>query len=378
MRADEVRDVFESVEAHPSPRFSEALLARLRADYLRADLDASRDSAHVTLEPILIDLLHEEPRVGHRRRPERPNRPWRQRRVAVAATAAAVIVAASVFVFTVSGDDLVVTPTQGPVSTTVPSLPLSALPDGLNGLPPIGAAPSTPKTGDLLASLPIPIWVYEDGRVLSARWTTYDDWTGILEQRLTPEGVELVRAEILALEPLRSPLGDLVDCRAGLGNYGYEDGGRLVCERPGDATSLYPDSPQYQRLSELQFGAPSWLPANAWADPEPKPYVPSTYQIRIHSTANAPTDASAMLAALPPDAGELLTVPTQCPVLGVMASPNTMCFKVSTEEARQVGTAVGITGPHGYEQAVRTQRGSYSIEFLPYLPHDAPVWCCGG
>ena len=61
-----------------------------------------------------------------------------------------------------------------------------------------------------------------------------------------------------------------------------------------------------------------------------------------------------------------------------------MCFKVRTEEARQFGTAVGITGPYVNEQGLDRkgfpmgQFGSYFISFLPYLPHEAPVWCCGG
>ena len=258
-----------------------------------------------------------------------------------------------------------------------PSAPFSAIPPRrVKGLPPAAATPSTPATGQLLSTLPIPIWVYEDGRVISARWTTHNDWTGFLKQRLTPEGVELVRAEILALEPVEN-------CRYGLGNYGYGDGSRTVCESPG-ARSMYSDDPQYLRLSELQYGAPSWLPASAWLDPEPKPYVPSTYQIQISTMWDGdqpppPIDPSALLAALPPEAAELLTVPTQCPVgPGYDPNPNTMlCFKVRTEEARQVGTVVGITEPSVNEQGDSGTPmggfGSYFIGFLPYLPHEAPV-----
>ena len=311
MRADEVRAVFESVDAQPSAMFSEALLAQLRADYLRADLDASRDTHQLTLEPILIDVLHDEPGVGHEHRPERPDRPGSRRRlIAVAAAAAAVIVAAVVFVRTANDDGagVNVPAGPGPTATTNPPPARPPLPDGLQGLPPVGATPSTPATGQLLAGLPIPIWVYEDGRVISARWTTPFHWTGLLEQRLTPEGVELVRAEIQRIEPLQ-------DCRVGFGNYGYADGDRTVSETPIGAATLGdpPDMcelPQYQRLSELQYGARSWLPASAWADSVPKPYVPSSYQIQINSI-----DAPAVLAALPPDAAALLNAPTQCPAL---------------------------------------------------------------
>jgi hypothetical protein len=300
---------------------------------------------------------------------------------AAAAAAAALIVGAAVIVRTVSDDGVEVIAPAGPAATTNPPPSPPPLPDGLKGLPPAGATPSTPATGQLLATLPIPIWVYEDGRVISARWTTHDDWTGFLEQRLTPEGVELVRAEILALEPLPWNSARGANCHFSGGNYAYTDGERIVCESPG-GTSLYRQDPQFLRLSELQYGAPSWLPASAWADPEPKPYVPSTYQIRISSRSDTdeappPIDASAMRAALPPEAAELLTVPTQCP-----AGP-TMCFKVSTEEARQLRTAVGITWPSWNDRGGDNGTplgvfGGYYISLVPYLPHDGPAWCCGG
>jgi hypothetical protein len=282
-----------------------------------------------------------------------------------AAAAAALLVGAGVLVQRTSNDRVRTRPPAGPASTTTTTRP--PLPAGLIGLPAEGAAPSTPETGQLLATLPIPIWVYEDGRVISARWTTYDDWTGYLEQRLTPEGVELVRAEILALGPLE-------ECRTGAGNYGYADGSRIVGESPGNR-NLCGNLSQYQRLSELQYGAPSWLPASAWADPVPKPYVPSTYQFQISPAADVP----AMLEDLPSEAAELLTRSTEC---GFLANGSSwVCFEVSTEEARQVAATLGISQPpYGYPWAItwEGQFGFYHVVLLPYLPHHAPVWCCGG
>jgi hypothetical protein len=148
---------------------------------------------------------------------------------------------------------------------------------------------------------------------------------------------------------------------------------------------LYRPDPQYERLSELQFGAKSWLPTSAWLDPQPKPYVPSMYQVQIVS--DVPIDAPAVLAALPPQAAQLLTVPTPCPAgPGSSAiSPLALCFNVRTEEARQVATAAGITGPTVNEQGRVVDMGtpggqfeSYWIRLLPYLPHNAPVECCWG
>jgi hypothetical protein len=321
----------------------------------------------------------------------------------VAAAAIAVVLVTGGVVLALSRDDTanVVVPAgsapapAGPdgEATLDPPAPRPPLPDGLTGLPPEGAPPSTPATGQLVAPLPIPIWVYEDGRVISARWTTHRSWTGFLEQRLTPEGVELVRAEILALEPLDNCLG-------GLGNYGYVDGSRDLCESPGGPTSLYVQHPQYQRLSELQYGAPSWLPASAWADPEPKPFVPSTYQITISTISDFPAqpwrapsiDSTAMLAALPPVAAGQLTSAAPCPDHFFKHSTGqaSVCFTVTTEAAQHFGTAVGVTegrtswitlggppvaGDGGNPAGVFAR---YLIQFDPYLPHQAPVACCMG
>jgi len=87
---------------------------------------------------------------------------------------------------------------------------------GFIGLPPEGATPSSPASGELEifywghgdpGDKPgdgprVMAWVYADGRLIS--WRTGSDLpesanplsTGFLEQRLTPEGVELLRSEV--------------------------------------------------------------------------------------------------------------------------------------------------------------------------------------
>ena len=98
---------------------------------------------------------------------------------------------------------------------------------GFIGLPPEGATPSTPE-GELVVSISrvrhtgharrvdrlssarstgcrrsASCWVLADGRLI---WQKYEDLpeganslsTGLLEQRLTPEGVELMRSEATA------------------------------------------------------------------------------------------------------------------------------------------------------------------------------------
>ena len=87
---------------------------------------------------------------------------------------------------------------------------------GIVGLPPVGAAPSTPKKGELVFSFVFAhtggdpgrfsVRVYADGRLVSERigdpslapTDEHRNSTGLLERRLTPEGVELVRAEVVS------------------------------------------------------------------------------------------------------------------------------------------------------------------------------------
>ncbi len=87
---------------------------------------------------------------------------------------------------------------------------------GAIGLPPVGASPSVPEHGELLATLTarpgtrfpgsfVPVHqirVYSDGRVVWRREDRPGPATGVatgyLEQRLAPEGVELLRSELLS------------------------------------------------------------------------------------------------------------------------------------------------------------------------------------
>jgi hypothetical protein len=325
--------------------------------------DTSRGAERPTLdedEPIVY-LIDEQQRAG-RGREKRSGR-----RVAIAAAAAvALIVGATVLVRNTNQADIDVvdqTPST-PVPTTTTTRP--PLPKGLTFLPPEGATPSTPDSGQLLASLPMPIWIYEDGRVISARFPNHNEWTRFLEQRLSPSGVELVRAEILALEP--GP-----DCGAGMGNYGYLDGARTVGETPGNA-NLCNTRPQNARLAELPYGGSSWLPASAWLDPEPKPYVPTRYHLEIDNPVPSPVDTEALLATISPEVGSLLTRPTQCPFGD--ASAFATCFEVTTDEARDVAAALGVSSATGHFRT--SDDREYAMWIGPYLPHGTPVFCCGG
>ena len=85
----------------------------------------------------------------------------------------------------------------------------------LAGVPPRGTHASTPTTGKLMLSFnlersPHLIWnVYADGRVIWQQWSSSGDPTviprgarmidtGFVQQRLTPQGLQLLRAKILS------------------------------------------------------------------------------------------------------------------------------------------------------------------------------------
>ena len=116
----------------------------------------------------------------------------------------------------------------------------------ITGLPPAGAVPSTPKTGNLVAQFTESqvgrVYVYADGRVI---W--YRVGSSMFERRLTPDGVDLVRSG--AVHP----------------------GGFLTS---------------------------SQVPASAWADPEIRAYVPATYAV-CHGGRHRLLEASRVVGQLP-------------------------------------------------------------------------------
>ena len=366
MHPDDVRELFACIDAEPRAAFSDALLTRLQSEHASVGHLPTGGAEPSMPPPILLHLDSDPVPRALDRRAVAPRR-QRSRVVAAVAAAAALIVAGVVVTMRDDDVDLENPPADQP-STTVPP---SALPEGLHALPPEGADPSLPVTAELLAELPMPIWVYEDGRVISARWSgsgvVIGDWSGFLEQRLTPEGVELVRAEIQASRPAQ----DL--CRpGGPGGYGFSDGGRMVCAHStsGGWEAVYP------RLYELPDGAPSWLPASAWADPTTKPYVPSSYAIQISGDGDLAMDA--VLDDLPPAVVEVLASAPQCEFdLFPPSHGDRLCWKVTTEAARVIVEHDGFTAQ--YDRGILMGPGwGYSFEMPPYLPHDNAVWCCGG
>lgn len=299
-----------------------------------------------------------------------------------------------------------------PVSTTVPpDLASTTVPPdpervGFIGLPPEGATPSVPDTGELVASMwshisfdpewgTGEVYLYADGRLI---WTRRDGRsigeganehsTGFLEQRLTPEGIELVRSEIIATGLFDdSPPPDDALLRVGVQG---EDGAWRVSV---DESALDPDqSDALLRLAERLRYLESWLPAGAWEDREIRAYVPSRFALEVDlraETRDLVADRATILSLLPPPAREQVRTATGSPVdlgegnPGVDVGPDVYRFDLATEQARALARALDdesvehVEHTEEYTLAYDVPLLGY-IGLMPYLPHGEPDCACTG
>jgi hypothetical protein len=323
---------------------------------------------------------------------------------------------------------------------------------GFIGLPPEGATPSQPESGELVvhwegwtATLPpqgqardiVRAWVYADGRVIWDRRPRHqapergipeganEFNSGYLEQRLTPEGVELVRSAVAGLfERSRTVLETVPadnDWWGGqhgrlallvpedfpsIGSMEVPDGDRLIrlkwrgsggnakevedIRENLDGTIATPQQLSALRRVEVLLTNPaSVLPASAWAVREVRAYVPSHYAVCIH-TAPPVDDASHLVSLLPTPAADLLRGESLTSSEGdvveareggrtvVLGRSAEYCFKVETEKAREVADALSGLDPEpgwrNYGLAFRVAEavnnlGPTWIRFEPYFPH---------
>jgi hypothetical protein len=312
---------------------------------------------------------------------------------------------------------------------------------GFIGVPPVGATPSAPERGELVLhwhgntahAKPHPsrdsplfrVWVYADGRIIwdhdfqaaegrFAQWRIPGVNPGFLEQRLTPEGVERLRLEVVGLlAPSRSLLETLpADYDPGPMPYGrlrlfvqrdygsccglvdVREGDRLVrlqwlrMEAEQGSTSFHEELDRLRkdwafegtiatpdqlsglrRVDALLTDPVSVLPSSAWADRQIRAYVPSQFAICV--TTTPPTDLSNLLSLLPARAEELLrdkswtrsesdvvTNTREDQRMRVMGSWVEYCSKAPTEEAREVAEALS-----GLDRHTRGD-GEYSQAYL--------------
>ena len=350
------------------------------------------------------------PPDGFERMLRRHDRKRRNQRIEAGVVAIAIFVAAVWIVMSGGPDDRGPTPAGTGPAVTGPAVTDQAVwPDypgqvGLVGLAPEGVPPSSPGSGELVVSFfyghtpngdpgRYHLDVYADGRLLRMKLgeeyaggdTTATGW---IEQRLSPEGVELIRSEVLATgllirdaHFLSMPLFGSIEVRDGdrivhitWGDIGTE-GGPLVTSTPEQRDAL--------RALDTRLEDLSWLPASAWEDPTYRPYVPSRYSLCILTEPDTGLDRA--LGSLPRAVQEILRpldrIHEVSDVGGLHGDGGeSWCSTVTAEEARSIAgilDAAGVRGDGGsefglsYVTETRDTDLEITIDFWPSQPRDA-------
>ena len=290
---------------------------------------------------------------------------------------------------------------------------------GFIGLPPEGVEPSTPERGELAVGLggrstidggPLnDLRLYADGRLIWRKEGYFphganSSTTGYLEQRLTPEGIERMRSEILATGLFVRDLS-LKSSSFGL-IWGWarvrRDDDRLVrvdwsypgCCNEFPAADATPEQERgLAQLNQLLRHPGAWLPASAWEDMRFSAYVPSRFAVcygpnwRGTKSAN-PIPESRILALLPRSAGDVLRTKERVDhpdaASGVWTdAPEIHCSVVSTDEARVLAGSFDRAGYERDRQWVleygfnaRAPLNRVGIVFEPIFPDGE--WGCSG
>lgn len=312
----------------------------------------------------------------------RRDRKQRRRRISAGVVGVAVFVVGVVLVATVGGVQPSTTPSHpvpsGSTGSTVPS-PEDRV--GFIGLPPEGAAPSTPEVGELVLQAIgrcapgggfCHVWLYADGRLIwimdgSLPYGANEHTTGLLEQRLTPAGVELVVSEFLSSGACSSP----------------SDSGSVDC-----FGAPLPDAP-FPAITAPGWTDAGWgLRARAWEDVEITPFVPSRFGACVLQDNIVSTDSytfwraihpSPILDVLPPAAADVLRGRDVELPRGGLSDLAMTCFLVTTGQARELGARLDAAGfardEHqqaymlGYHLAGPNRLRDAVLWLGPILPH---------
>jgi hypothetical protein len=353
--------------------------------------------------------LFEMPEPSYERFLRRRDRKRRNQRIAAGVVGMALFVTAVLVVAAAGPPDRSQTPAStgptifGPTATGPTALP--GVPVGSVGLPPEGATPSTPERGSLVLSSVfghtpgdpgrVELYLYEDGRLITRQLAGggIERTTGFLEQRLTPEGVELLRSEALSTGLFDRDLG-LAAPGLHSGEIQVLDGDRLVRVAWGDqedpVTAATPEQRSaLERLDARLQDPASWLPASAWEDQTLTPYVAARY--RVCYEANEAAGLDEVLAALPGPAADVLRSLDRrhgeyaplvrrhgVPVYSDGPAVDFWCSALKTEQALALtgilddadvpsngGDIFGIAYHTRDRQPVRVE-----INFMPMLPHE--------
>jgi hypothetical protein len=265
------------------------------------------------------------------------------------------------------------------------------------GVPQQGTHASTPTTGTLLLSLNLgnltshvySTWnVYEDGRVIWQKWSPSGDPIvippgarmidiGYVQQRLTPQGLQLLRARILSsglfehnlsLRIAKHHPAIVTRGRVRRGDHMVTFTGwphRVVSGHEPLTQATPAQERGLARIQALLADTAAWsLPTTAWADREVRAFVPSHYFLAFDRDV--------------PDLTKL--PPSLLPYKKLLSHGATTCQIVTTGEVRAILRAVleagitpvsnhanwiafGLEGLHGHPSGPH---------FSPVLPSDSP------
>lgn len=304
--------------------------------------------------------LFDEPGVPFDRFIRRRDRKRRNQRVVAGVVGISIFLAAvSIAVVEFEGGDSN-RPVGGP-TFAVPDPPL--VPQiGLDGLAPEGMPPSLPVSGEIVVSFffghtggdmgRFHVNVYEDGRML---WLRLGDpslgtsSTGWIEQRLTPEGVEAMRTEVLATGLFEADTHFTGGRGLFFGDIKVQDGARVVRVTWGDIgvdepPGMVPTEAQVSALNRLdaRFADPaSWLPPDAWRDPEMRPFVPSRYSA-CFGGEGASLGLGESLAPLPPMARHDIRAqgPRRYEYTNLVGTFSYWCTSLATDDAHALAAGL--------------------------------------
>jgi hypothetical protein len=231
------------------------------------------------------------------------------------------------------------------------------------------------------------LYLYTDGRLLT---DAPPGWSERSEQRLTPDGVELVRAEIISsglFDPEQPPPGSRQSEEAT--RIQVRNGDRLV------DVGWVPDrewSPDFLRVVERLRSLESWLPASAWADAEATTWLPDRYAICTGGPGSEPPEWSDVMPLLPAAAAALLDAAPRLDEFTREIDPaayedffggdESRCFDLTTEQAQSLAASLNaeLTPQESHALGIPIDAPTETIVllFMPILPHGVPECACLG
>jgi hypothetical protein len=193
--------------------------------------------------------------------------------------------------------------------------------------------------------------------------------SGWFEQRLTPEGVELMLSDLVARGPLLSP--------EQTGAFCPDDSYQLTARVSARDRSFFQGVLDPELVERITDPA-AWLPPRAWADRQVRSFVPTRYLAFFAGIGAAPPPIPIIAAALPPPLDD--TIRARDWVENHSGPAWLLYSTVTTEDAR---TMIDILDAAGVEQSDQPggpgpeyqfehpgSRRSFRLSFIPVLPGD--------